>query len=441
MKVSFIKLLSFNTVISFLVYLFMFVLFPEISNYFNCNVIITTKDTIFNTFYSIPVSCDLETYMVGIKNFSSIIEFDYAYQTRPVYILYIKVLYGILNAIIENELILNFLSFFIGHLLIVTLSVFIFLSTIDYLITKDNFKLVYLIAVLFILNPIIKFGLFDPSHQTLILLQFSFSFYLLRKKVINDLHIYLYTFLIGVASLANTTMLLTIFFLLFHKYKKLKFLLNDFKKLLLIVIVLIAPNILWNLYIYSQGYTPYNSSVQYWYQFVWIYGYFFNGFEYINFDYNFDEYYCMSIPLFLKCYISDFFKALLYLSLPIFVSVINFIILRKNSDKLVAGLLKDLLLIFTLLFSFWAFIGWYPPLRFNLYSLGFLVTFLISIQIIFLPRKDIVIPEAAAVLIYLIYLNHWNYLGILILNYGLIISILIFLIFVIYISIKKIKLK
>jgi len=417
----------------------MFVLFPEISNYFNCNSTIENKDPIFNIPYLIPISCDLETYLVGVNDFSSIIEFDYAYQHRPLYILYIKVLYTVLNIIIQNQLILNFSSFLLGHILIVSLSVFIFIKTLEIIkISKNNYKFIFLIAILFLINPIIKFGLFDSSHQSLILLQFSISFYFLRRKITNDMLIYFYAFLIGVISLANSAMLLTILFLIFHKYKKLNNILSNFYKLIIIGFFLIAPSLIWNLYISSQGYTPYNSSIQYWYQFVWIYGYIFGDFEYINFNYDFDEYFCMSIPLFLKCYISDFLKTLIYLSLPIFVSIMNLNILRKNSERKVLDLYKDLFLIFIILFSFWAFIGWYPPLRFNLYSVGFLVTFLLSIQFISLPWRKIVLPEGAAIFLYYLFLNHWNYLDVINFNFGILVSyIIILLVLFNFISFKN----
>ena len=79
------------------------------------------------------------------------------------------------------------------------------------------------------------------------------------------------------------------------------------------------------------------------------------GYENVNFNYVAEEYYCMSVPLFLKCYLYDFSKAALYLSLPILVSAANFYILRKNGENVVFNMCKDLLLIFGILFSFWAF--------------------------------------------------------------------------------------
>lgn len=131
---------------------------------------------------------------------------------------------------------------------------------------------------------------------------------------------------------------------------------------------------------------------------------------------------------FLKCYISDFLKTIVYLSLPIFVSILNLNFLRRNSEKLILDLYKDLFLIFSLLFSFWAFIGWYPPLRFNLYSLGFLITFILSIQFIFLPLKKLVLPEGAVILMYFMFLNHWNYIDIIRFNFGIVASYSIFII-------------
>lgn len=429
MNVSFIKLLSFNTFVAFVIYLLIFVLFPETSNYFNCNTVYSSNDPIFNIPYIVPISCDLETYMLGVRDFSSIIEFDYNYQTRPLYILFIKGIYFILKNLIVNQVILNFISFLLVHLVIVTTAIYIFTKTIKSLITPDNFNLVYLTAILFLINPIIKYGLFDSSHQTLTFLQFSFSFYLLRKKIEDDTHIYLYTFLIGIASLANTAMLLVVLFLLFHKYKNLNNILLSFHKLLFVSFVLLLPKILWNIYISSQGYIPYNSSTQYWLQFVWLKDFILAGYENVNFNYVGEEYYCMSVPLFLKCYLYDFSRAAVYLSLPILVSATNFYILRKNGDNVVFNMCKDLLLIFGILFSFWAFIGWYPPLRFSLYSLGYFISFLICVQIFFLPIK-ILLPEIATLGVYFIFLTHWNNLDIININTPITISFLLFFYFI-----------
>ena len=47
--------------------------------------------------YFIPVSCDLELYLTGVYDIGEIYKFDYNYQSRPLYILYIKVIYEVLG--------------------------------------------------------------------------------------------------------------------------------------------------------------------------------------------------------------------------------------------------------------------------------------------------------------------------------------------------------
>ena len=118
MKVNFFNLIAFNSVTIFALYIFMFIIYPENSNYFQCNVLTSNISRSLELTYLIPVSCDLEVYMVWVNDFSSIVEFDYNYQTRPLYILSIKFIYIILSKLIGDILILEFMSFLVFHLFV-----------------------------------------------------------------------------------------------------------------------------------------------------------------------------------------------------------------------------------------------------------------------------------------------------------------------------------
>ena len=62
------------------------------------------------------------------------------------------------------------------------------------------------------------------------------------------------------------------------------------------------------MFINYMGYEPYNAAVEYWNQFIWVINYILAGYENINFNLENSEYFCMSMPLFLKCYLTDFVK-------------------------------------------------------------------------------------------------------------------------------------
>lgn len=427
MKLNFGKIILLSTFVAMTLYFLMFIIFPSNSDYYQCNEFFIGK-FVFNLDYYIPISCDLEIYMLGVNDFGSIIEFDYNYQTRPLYILYIKTFYEFFKIFVRNNIILNFLSFLIGHILIVSSSIFLFFKSLDLDTKPKKLFLLNIITSLIILNPIIKYGLFDASHQTLTILQFSISFYFLRKKIDSYKSIFIWSLLLGVLSQANMTFMISFIFLIFNKYKKLDFSFRKLSKLVLAILILIAPRTIWNFYITSQGFVPYNAATQYWIQFIWIKDFILAGYENVNYDLQGGEYYCMSIPLFFRCYLIDFLNSLLYLSLPIFVFLINLYLLRSN--KKFKNYFKDLIFIFFVLFCFWAFIGWYPPLRFNLYSLGYLITFTLAIQILYLPNKATLFFCISTLFTYYLSLTHWNNLDVIDLNYGVIGSVIMLFIFI-----------
>ena len=143
----------------------------------------------------------------------------------------------------------------------------------------------------------------------------------------------------------------------------------------------------------------------------------------------------MSVPLFLKCYLSDFVKSLFFLSPIIFLCILNFVSNWGNTLNKLKGIYFNLSFIYIILFVFWSFIGWYPPLRFNLYSLSYFVLFIFTVQILQLEDKVDILFSSSIYFIYFVFLNHWNYLDIININPGIIIS---FAILIIY-TIKKIK--
>ena len=440
MKLNLIKIILLNLIIGFFLYIFLFIGYPENSNYFECNQIV--DNNLFNSqmSYSIPVSCDQELYLTGVYDFPSIYKFDYNYQSRPLYILFVKFFYDILNILLSNSLIIKFLSFSLTHLLIISFSTKIFFDSLEKLKIFINNKRKVLLSLFIFLSPIIKWGFYDSSHQTLTFLQFTISFYFLICKYEEFNKIFFLSFIIGILALSNLTFALTFFFLVFHKLNSEEKIFTNFNKLVLATFLFLIPILSWNIFIRSQGYIPYNAATTYWRQFIWIKDFLLVGYENINFNPDKSEYYCMSIPLFLKCYLIDFSRSLLYLFNIVILIFGTYKYLVEKDIELYMSLLKKLSLVFLVSFFFWSLIGWYPPLRFSLYSLGSFLTLLFCVQYIFINNKKIRYISGTSYFLYFLFLNHWNYEETIKANLGLGISTFL-AVYIIFEYVYKISLK
>ena len=291
------------------------------------------------------------------------------------------------------------------------------------------FDKIYLVVIFFGLSPVLKWGVFDAAHQTLTVLQFTLCFYFLSKKEKSHSEIYFFSFILGLLALANMTFLICLFFLIFEKINAPYKIITNISSLIISCVLVVLPSIFWNQFIIYQGFIPYNAAIEYWKQFIWIKDFILAGYENVNFDLNRAEYYCMSIPLFLKCYLVDFAKTIFYLSPIIYLCILNWLKSRnKNSNKF-RQVYGNLLFIYISLFIFWSFIGWYPPLRFNLYGLSYFLLFIYIIQILELTQKVDILFLASIYCLYFLYLNHWNNLNIVSFNLGIGAAILLMVIY------------
>ena len=425
MKIGLTKIILINLIIATFLYIFLFIIYPGNSSYFECNQLV--ENNLFNSqiSYSIPVSCDQELYLVGVYDFQSIYTFDYNYQTRPLYILLVKIFYDILNILLSNSLIIKFLSFNLTHLFIISISTKVFFDSLERLKILINNKSKILLSLFIFLTPIIKWGFYDSSHQTLTFLHFSLSFYFLVYKFTDYKKIYLYSFLLGLLALSNMTFILPLIFLIFYKINSIdKFFIN-FGNNLFAFLLFIIPVLSWNLFIIYEGFDPYNAAIEYWNQFIWIIHFFKDGTEMIAEQPGVESAFCMSVPLFIKCYLVDFSRSLLYLFNLVVLLLGTYKYVEVKEKELYISLLKKLLIVFLVSFFFWSFIGWYPPLRFTLYSLGSFLTLLFCIQFIFINNNKIRNLSASSYFLYFLFLNHWNFEGIIKINIGLSISILL----------------
>ena len=102
MKTKIRDLLIFNLITVTFLYCYMFILYPENFSFFVCNEFVSNYSEYFKISFFIPISCDLELYLVGVRDISSIVEFDYNYQTRPLYLLYLKIFSDCLHIVSQN---------------------------------------------------------------------------------------------------------------------------------------------------------------------------------------------------------------------------------------------------------------------------------------------------------------------------------------------------
>ena len=406
-------------------YVFLFILFPENSKYYVANVLIENYSNYLDLNYYIPLSYDLEKYIDGVKDFNSIITYEYNYQTRPLYILFIKLFWNPLSEIIENEILLNFLVFIIVHIGILCISTYIFfrfLISSSFDITKSK---EILILTIFLLNPVFKWGIFDSAHQTLTFLMFVITAYIIKNKNIENKKVYFYCFVIGIFSLASEFFILGSVFIIYNQFISLMKKDKNYILILPSILILLLPSILWRSYIVLNGYVPYNANFEYWNQFVWLPKNLLGGYENVNFNLDKHEFYCMDIPLFLRCYFNDLLKTIYYLSVPLIIFFINYFYMKEDTKEKFKKVSFNLVPISLIIFIFTAFIGWYPPIRLNLYSLGHLVTVLFGVQILLTSNKKIVFSSFLTYFSYSIFLNHWNSPNIIEFNNGIGLSILL----------------
>lgn len=374
-------------------------------DYFICVENIENNLTLFdkNLEFNYPSSCDQDAYYEGFENFNNIVKRNHEYQQRPLYILSVNVFFGLLNFLLNFSQINSLhLAVFLNHSLILSCCLILLSRTIKF---KINFSKFFPLIIISILNPIFKWGMFTPSNQTLTFLEIVYCFYVLKIEKPIDLK--KQSFLIGLLTLAHRPFLICFLILIFKyvvvdkNYKKSAILTLIFSCLLYSV-----PALLFRSYIILLGYQPFNEQTDVWGQFVWIFDYL-RGLEKYG-----GGWHCVKIPENFICYFEDTLKVTLYLS-SFLVGTLLLTFMNWNKLK------KDgyyLLSIFVTFYAFYSLIGWYPPLRFNLYSISNILIILISIFILDMKSDNIKVILFMGISLYLFGLNHWNAPGILINN-------------------------
>ena len=179
-----------------------------------------------------------------------------------------------------------------------------------------------------------------------------------------------FTILLGVLFLAHRPFLL-VFIIYFLYLSKLKINLNNLILGLKGSAYVLLPYLVYRLAILSFGYEIYDGlTKKKWGQFIWIY-------DFIR----------EKLDMQVTGIVSQFQKILyvifrtlgntfLLLLIPI-LSVLTLFLTKKFNSNIEPIILKSCLFYY----FFWSLIGWYPPLRFNLYSLNYLFVLLLLLVI------------------------------------------------------------
>ena len=429
--VEFLILLLYTFIITLIFYVFQFIIFKEYSEFVLCNEIINVSTQIFNNLtIPLPISCDFSDYVVGIQNPLDITTQKHPYQFRIIYFAFLSLVNKIVNFFIAKSIFNVFMTIVIGQILILILTTTVSNTLFDFNF-KNSLSSKLLISTILLFNPLFKFGLFDPSHQTLSFFSFILSFYLLKnhKKLLNQ-NIYLLCIGLGILYLANKVFAINFFILLiiYFLHKKIDVVDFIFKYFSRMIIAFLIPNYLYTFYFKFNNLRIYDSVTETWGHFIWVKYYLFGDQMHAG------EWYCHNIPDNFICYFQDSFQAIQYISIPL---VTAFFLLYPNIKKLnlskfnldKVNFVNSLFIVSIIYYVFWSFIGWYPPLRFNLY------TFLPVIYIIFLKlissSKDSRFILISIYILYFSQVKHWNNLEIFDINLIFITSIL-FLVLLIY---------
>lgn len=406
---------TYNTAIGLFLFLFLFVLQVINPDFYYCSELINYNLN-FNFIY--PESCDQNFYFEGFIDFSNVFNEDFNYQSRPLYILLINLLYNLLKYIFDFGIFNLYISIFLSQILIISLSSILFYSVLNKSFNLLNINKFFL-SIFMMLNPLVKWGSFDPSHQLLTILVIILNIWLVENNYFK-LN-YKFGLFFGFLVLLHREFLVSYFALLVYK----TYIENNKFKLFSInyfyLIFSLIPTLFYNLFIsLFLGRSTYDANSEYWGQFIWI-AYFLLGKKKYE-----SEWHCVEIPDNFICYFRDNIETLVYLSIPFIIVLLNFKFFRVIRKYLLSLNITTLII-----YLFWSLIGWYPPIRFSYYTIGNFVIFLNIILFFNTKNKILKSLQFLTYTSYCLYLNHWNYQNIIEINYGIMISIIFLIVYII----------
>ena len=111
--------------------------------------------------------------------------------------------------------------------------------------------------------------------------------------------------------------------------------------------------------------------------------------------------------------------------MPLLIFLITQFLYKNNLSFRKNTPVNYLVMISLFLYTFWSFIGWYPPIRFSYYSIGNIIIILFSFQFFHLKDKNIKTIAISSYILYSLSLNHWNDSLVLNFNLGIVISLIL----------------
>ena len=421
----FLQLFCVSIFVCSILYLLNYIFLPDNSVFYNengssyCQDISNFELDIFNYDYQYvyPESCDQERYYSVFSNPANLISTEHPYQTRPIFVIFIYFINLLVGLFVgSNEIFSLQISNLIGHISILTFATSLILITFPKLSDlKLTEKLLFHSLILF--SPLIKYALFDPSHQTLTYLNIAIMVYVLKN--FESINFSKLSILLGFLFLAHRPFLL-VFVVYFFYLTKLKI---NKKNIILGIkgsVYVLLPYIAYRYFILFLGYELYDGLTKKWGQFIWIFDFVRGRVRYES------DWHCVTMPKNFECYFQDTSNALLYLLIP-FLSVVTLFLTKKLNSNLELIIFKSSIYYYL----FWSLIGWYPPLRFNLYSLNYLLVLLLSIGFFKTKKKTEKVFLLTSNIIFFASSSHWNNPNIINIEIMFILSIVLFGIYLI----------
>jgi hypothetical protein len=409
--IQFNLIATLSFIITSVVFFLNFIIQPVSPNYFICNNLFNYK--IFNLTVSYPISCDQESYYSAIRDLSVLFNEGYVYQGRPLYIFLNSNLLSILQSLSDSDLeVLTHISITITHTLVLIASSLIIMKILKIYI-YSNIKTYILIYTMLILSPLYKWGTFDPSNQTftLLIILLNVYLYLNYDKVIDPKT----SLFIGLLVLIHRIFIVgyLLLFILLLLEKKYSFNFQNIVNFIKHLFISILPFLFYNIYIFIfQGQIPYDENSSHYGQFLWLPLYLFTDKRYEG------GWHCMEPTTFIKCYLVDNLNLTFYLFVPLIIFLFNLLRDKSSNTIVISTLVKYVALVYI----FYSFIGWYPPIRFSYYSLGHLV---VVGNIYYLIKDNNRFSKSIhylTLVLYYIFLNHWNNPNVVEFNFGVILS-------------------
>tara|TARA_B100000282_G_scaffold296468_1_gene278488 strand:- start:4197 stop:5486 length:1290 start_codon:yes stop_codon:yes gene_type:complete len=372
--------------------------------------------------FAYPTSlCDDKVYYSIAENFLNLFtEKGSQYQSRPLYVFLPFAIHSLFkNFSFLQEIGFIFeLSFLISQFLISVFTLNILVNILKKYYEIKNID-IFSISLIYFMNPVQQFVMFTTSNGTLSFTMLVLTIYFL-EKYLNDKNIISICFLIGILFLANRSFIVSlIVFLIIRLFTK-KINSRSLLESFIGFIVFWIPIYIYRLIIRVNGFEIADTNVVDYGQFIWVSKYFNSGIGFWaskfilskdNFDLRLrtnwdskDEWYCQSIPENFICYFEDLRLSSVYLFTPLILIILN-ILFSKKLDK---SLYKNFIITSFITMFFWSFIGWFPPLRFGLYSYGNIIALLLIFYFSSFNNFYIKITYLLTLLFGLLNISHWN---------------------------------